>query len=140
MISITSEYALRALATLADAGTEATLQAREIASQTSVPASYLSKILTTLRRAGVLGGTRGIGGGYCLARKPEEIALIEVIELFEVVRPNNACLLGRSEGCDDEHPCGAHAAWKKVHGAYQEFLASRTVADLARVEPREDST
>ena len=104
MISITSEYALRALVALAAGGVGATMQTRELALEANVPRSYLSKILATLRRAGILGGSRGVRGGYSLARKPEKIALSEVVELFEIVRKQDACLLGRPEGCDDESP------------------------------------
>jgi len=131
MISITSEYALRALVALAAAGGGATMQARELAMRANVPRSYLSKILATLRRAGILGGVRGVRGGYSLARAPEKIALIQVVELFEIVRKQEACLLGRPEGCDDDRPCSAHTAWQNVRQIYEEFLESKTIADLA---------
>jgi Rrf2 family protein len=135
MISITSEYALRALVVLAASGMGATMQTRELAAEANVPPSYLSKILATLRRTGLLGGSRGIRGGYSLARAPHEIRLIDVVELFEVVRPKDACLLGRSEGCDDDSPCSAHDEWKNVRQVYEEFLISRTIADLAQCGP-----
>jgi len=133
MISITSEYALRALVALAAAGVGATMQTRELAMAANVPQSYLSKILATLRRAGILGGSRGVRGGYSLSRSPQEIPLIEIVELFEIVRKQDACLLGRPEGCDDESPCSAHAEWQNVRKVYQDFLQSKTIADLARV-------
>jgi Rrf2 family protein len=100
MISITSEYALRALVALADADEGTPMQAREMSRVTQVPTSYLYKILTSLRRAGVLAGSRGSRGGYCLVREPADIHLIDVISLFEVVRANDACLLGESNRCD----------------------------------------
>jgi Rrf2 family nitric oxide-sensitive transcriptional repressor len=108
-----------------------TMQARELARLTKVPPSYLSKILTTLRRAGILAGSRGNRGGYRLARNPAGVRLIEVVSLFEVIRPNDACLLGAFERCDDDSPCSAHRDWKHVRQTYNEFLQSRTIADLA---------
>ena len=137
MISNTSEYALRALVALAGPLGGTTLQARELARMTKVPPSYLYKILTRLRRAGVLSGSRGIRGGYSLARKPGEIRLIEVVSLFEVVRPNEACLLGEFDRCDDDSPCSAHRDWKHVQKIYNDFLQSRTIADLADGQPRD---
>jgi Rrf2 family protein len=134
MISSTSEYALRALVTLAEATEGTTMQARALARATGVSPSYLYKVLTTLRRTGILEGARGSRGGYSLARPPEEICLVEVVSLFEVVRSKDACLLGRSEGCSDDMPCGAHEDWKRVRGAFEEFLKSKTVADLTLVE------
>lgn len=131
MISITSEYALRALVVLADAPAGTAMQARELAAMTKVPPSYLYKILTALRRAGILAGSRGSRGGYSLAREPGDVRLIDAVSLFEIVRPNDACLLGELDRCDDENPCSAHRDWKNVQQTYNEFLKSRTIADLA---------
>jgi Rrf2 family protein len=134
MISTTSEYALRALVTLAEADEGTTMQAREMAQATNISPSYLYKILTTLRRHGFLEGARGSRGGYRLARPADEIHLTEVVSLFEVVRSKDACLLGRNEGCSDETPCGAHEDWMRVRGAFEEFLQTKTVADLTLVD------
>ena len=137
MICITSEYALRALVALAGSSDGTTMQARELARMTKVPPSYLYKILTTLRRAGILSGSRGIRGGYGLAREPGDVRLIEVVSLFEVVRPNDSCLLGEFDRCDDSTPCSAHRDWKHVQQTYNDFLQSRTIADLADGNPPE---
>ena len=135
MISTTSEYALRALVALADSEEGTTMQARELAEMTKVPPSYLYKILTSLRRAGVLAGSRGSRGGYNLARDPGDIRLIEVVSMFEVVRANDACLLGEFDQCDDDRPCSAHQQWKHVQQTFNEFLTSRTIADLSTTRP-----
>jgi Rrf2 family iron-sulfur cluster assembly transcriptional regulator len=88
-----------------------------------------------LRRSGILAGSRGSRGGYSLARGPEETRLIDVVSLFEAVRPKGACLLSDSRICDEEHPCSAHHHWKLVQKHYYEFLESRTIADLATKDP-----
>ena len=131
MISSTSEYALRALVALADTAGGSAVQARELAQLTKVPPSYLYKILTTLRRAGVLAGSRGSRGGYQLARPAGDINLIEVVSMFEVIRPNDACLLGEFDRCDDDRPCTAHQHWKHVQQTYNDFLKATTIADLS---------
>jgi len=130
MLSSTSEYALRAVVALAEIAADESMQARELARVTKVPASYLYKILTPLRRSGILAGSRGTRGGYSLARRPDDIPLIDVVSLFEVVRPADACLLGQHRTCDDDNACSAHEEWKRVRQVYQEFLTSRTIADL----------
>jgi len=130
MLSITSEYALRALVALAETGTESTMQAKDLAGATKVPTSYLYKILTTLRRAGILGGSRGTHGGYSLSRPAEQIPLIDVVSLFEEVKATDACVLGRADGCSDETPCGAHDDWRRLMTVYDDFLRSKTIADL----------
>jgi Rrf2 family protein len=135
MISITSEYAVRALVALAE-GSGTTMQSRELARITNVPSSYLSKILSRLRKSGMLGGTRGVRGGYFLTRAPEDIRLSDVVELFELARTKGACLLGRSALCTDDQPCGAHQEWTRVCRIYEEFLESKTIADLVGDVPR----
>ena len=130
MLSITSEYALRALVALAESGVGMTMQAKGLAGATKVPSSYLYKILTTLRRAGILGGTRGTHGGYSLSRPAEGIMLIDVVSLFEEVKATDACVLGRSDGCSDETPCGAHDDWRRLMTVYDQFLRSTSIADL----------
>ena len=110
------------------------MQARDLATATKVPPSYLYKILAALRRAKVLAGARGSHGGYSLARDARDMRLIEVVSLFEEIRPTESCLLSESHLCDDENPCSAHRHWKQVQQVYQDFLESKTIADLANRE------
>jgi cysteine desulfurase len=133
MLSATARYALRALSHLA-ADPDRGLRGRELASETGVPANYLSKLLLTLGNAGIIEASRGIGGGYRLARKPEQIPVAEVVELFDKEITNPPCLLGLREVCSDEDPCCAHASWRTAKLAYLEFLHGTTLADISPVQ------
>lgn len=130
MFSTTTEYALRALVQLARAPAGVSILGHDLAERTRIPANYLSKILWTLRNAGFLDTTRGLGGGYRLAKPADQIALIEVVRLFEGVRAEPGCLLGEQHECSDLNPCSAHAAWKKVKESFVEFVRSTTIADI----------
>jgi Rrf2 family protein len=131
MISTTTQYALRALAKLADLDHGTAMLGRDLAKQANIPANYLSKILLTLRNAGLLATARGSGGGYRLERRPEEIHLIDVVEVFDAPRARPPCLLGEGE-CSDELACSAHQAWKQVRATYVRFLESTTLADISK--------
>lgn len=131
MLSTTSAYALRALVPLAGLQPGESLLGRELAMRTHVPSNYLSKILLVLRNAGIVEATRGKGGGYGLHREPEEIRLIEVVELFEGPRHEPICLLNHHRACSDEIPCSAHANWRIVYETYIRFLQTTTLADIA---------
>jgi Rrf2 family protein len=135
MLTTTSEHALRALAHLARLPEGVSVLGRELAEQTSIPANYLSKILWTLGNAGIIDATRGNRGGYRLKRNPAEICLFEVVELFDRDRGRDreTCFLG-SRICDEQSPCTAHEAWRKVRTAYLDFLHTKTVADISRME------
>jgi Rrf2 family protein len=58
-------------------------QIRVISERQAIPARYLEQIFQRLRRAGLILSKRGPGGGYTLARAPEEISLREIIEALE---------------------------------------------------------
>src|SRR5438309_10407751 len=112
MLSITSQYALRALSHLARQ-TEGAVLGRDLAQSVEIPANYLSKVLLTLRNAGLVETTRGSGGGYRLRKPAAEIHLIDVVELFEEVSHTKPpCFLGRTRPCSEIRPCTAHSTWK----------------------------
>ncbi len=131
MISTTSEYALRALVYLSKAPEESAVLGRELARATDIPANYLSKILLSLRNAGYLTTARGSGGGYKLTTKPEEIFLIDVVELFEGSKAKPVCFLSRAKSCGEQEACTAHKAWRELSMAYRGFLVSTTVSMIA---------
>jgi Rrf2 family transcriptional regulator, iron-sulfur cluster assembly transcription factor len=131
MLSITSEYAIRALSCLARAAEGQALLGREIAILAGVPANYLAKILLDLKRTGIVAATRGSGGGYRLARPATEIRLIEVVGTFEGSRESSACILGGGRVCSDLDPCPAHAKFHLVRRAYFDFLENTTLAEIS---------
>ncbi len=135
IFNASATHALRAMAQLAATPqAEATL-ARELAHEIQVPAHYLSKVLATLARAGVLTATRGARGGYRLARAPGEITLLEIVEPFEGKRLRPGCLLDPAAPCRDEAACAAHAAWSGVKETFLRFLEGTTLAELRGPPP-----
>lgn len=140
MLSQTTEYALAASIHLASNGGRGPVRVDDIAEELGVPRNYLSKILHSLARAGVLNSTRGPGGGFELARDAGEIKLSELVQPFEpaLMSSNGDCLLGR-ERCRDDDPCAAHAHWKDVRAAIDSFFSDTTLGDLALTKPAERS-
>ncbi len=82
-LSKKAEYGLLVLHHLGelDAGSKATVA--EIADIQGVPRGLLAKVMQTLKRAGVLSSTKGVTGGYSLARPLNQIYFLEVVRLFE---------------------------------------------------------
>lgn len=132
MLSTTSEYALRALAHLAHQPRGTALLGRDLAQAVEIPANYLSKVLLTLRNAGLVDTTRGSGGGYRLRKPAEEIYLIDVVELFEEIsRTKPSCFLRHTRPCSSARPCTAHTAWSDLQAAYLGFLVSTSLSTIA---------
>jgi Rrf2 family protein len=82
-LTVKSEYALLGLVHLARLGRDGLVPINQIAQAQSIPAKYLEQIFLTLKRAHILRSTKGLGGGYQLARDPATITLAEVVRLFD---------------------------------------------------------
>ena len=131
MLSTTSQYALRALCHLARQSGEPVL-GRDLAQSVEIPANYLSKVLLTLRNAGLVDTTRGSGGGYRLRKPAHKIYLIDIVELFEEVsRTKPLCFLGRTRLCSENTPCTAHSRLRGLLAAYLEFLTTTPLSAIA---------
>ncbi|SEH14969.1 RrF2 family transcriptional regulator [Thermoleophilum album] len=120
VITTKSPYALKALCELARRGDEGPVPIAEIARARDIPVQFLEGLFATLRRGGILQSQRGVKGGYQLARPPEEINLLEVVELLEGE-------LG--QGASEHGPI-----WEDVVRAVRDVLASQTLRDAVERE------
>ncbi len=93
MFSQTVEYALRAALYLAGEA-PAAQTTDQIATATRVPKAYLSKVLQSLVRAGIVHSQRGLGGGMTLAKDPAKLTILEVVNAVEPIKRINECPLG----------------------------------------------
>src|SRR4029078_8607786 len=82
-MSTRGDYAARALLSLALHATERPTSVKEIAELTHLPQPYLEQILLSVNGAGLVRSKRGVGGGYVLARPPEEITLADIVAAVE---------------------------------------------------------
>ena len=127
MFSHTAEYALRAVACLArNPGFPMTT--RDVALAVRVPAGYLAKILQSLARAGIVTSQRGVNGGFVLARRPEELSLLDVVRVADGSRRITACPLGLPE--HDGHLCPLHQRLDDAVALAERTLAEATVAEV----------
>ena len=93
MISQTAEYALRAIAHLAQRPDEPHT-AQQIAEGTQVPLPYLSKVLQGLARASLIRSQRGLHGGFSLVKRSEELTVYEVVQAVDPIQRITTCPLG----------------------------------------------
>lgn len=83
------------------------LSSKQIAESRNLSQPLVAKVLTVLSQAGFVRGTRGPGGGYRLARDPEQVTVFDVVELFEGHRETSACPFGPG-WCGVGDPCPLH--------------------------------
>ncbi len=133
MLSLTSEYALRAVLYLAAQDDGKPVKLERIAEDIGVPRNYLSKTLHQLARVGVLQSERGPTGGFRLARPADSMVLAEIVAPFDPARLARRCILGKGQ-CSDETPCAAHERWKTIAEPMRAFFRTTTVGDLLLAE------
>jgi Rrf2 family protein len=133
-VSTRGDYASRALLSLAlHTGESKPTSVRDIAERTGLPQPYLEQILLALKGAGLVRSKRGVGGGYVLARSPEEISLGQIVSAVE--GPIVAGDFGephQNGACDHEGQCVLLAVWADVGGHMREHLDSFTLADMVQ--------
>ncbi len=92
MISQTAEYALRAVVWLAVEPDKA-IGTPRIARMTKVPPAYLSRVLQSLARAGLVKSNPGRSGGFRLTRSPNDISVLDVVNAVDPIRRIERCPL-----------------------------------------------
>lgn len=127
MISQTVEYALRAIVTIAQhEGKPCT--AKKIAEITQVPLPYLSKLMQGLVRGKLVNSQRGLHGGFVLTKTPQEITILDVIDVIEPFKRILTCPLGiESHGTT---LCPLHRRLDKAMEATESILRATTLAEM----------
>lgn len=116
--------------------------AGDIADNRKLQRPFVAKVLTTLSQAGLVVGSRGPGGGFALARPPEEIKLYDVYRLFEREDVGDVCPFG-GEVCGSGDPCALHDKLVRVKDAVDDLLHQTTFAEFherERVPPVVDGS
>ena len=133
MITMKTKYALKALAVLAHAEGGEPMLIGDIAEREK---KFLELILRELKQHGVLDSRKGRGGGYLLAKRPEDISLAQIIRILDGPIAPVPCLsqtaYRRCEGCVDERTCGIRLVLKDMYQAQVQILEATTLADVAR--------
>lgn len=133
MMEITrkGEYAIRGIVYLAKKKPGEISLISEIAEAVEVPKTFLAKIFQSFAKIGLVNSSRGTGGGFTLARKPENISLKEIVEAVEGPILPNRCLVAE-DSCSRSKQCTVHPVWRSVQIKIDEILESVSLADLAR--------
>lgn len=136
------EYGIHSLVNMVDSkGNGIEMSAREIAELQGVPYDYLAKIFTRLSRAGLVQSTEGKGGGFMLARLPEQITVLDIVTAIDGPKSIFDCKEIRQRlAVFDESPpewacegiCGIRAVMNTAQQRMEEALAQHTILDLAR--------
>jgi Rrf2 family transcriptional regulator, iron-sulfur cluster assembly transcription factor len=105
-----------------------------VAARYGIPPTALAKVLQQLVRVGLATGSRGVGGGYRLAKPASTLSVLDVVSIFDPPRPAGQCLLGDAghPGCAHPEQCGVRALFDEVDELVRCTFASVSLVTLTR--------
>ena len=138
MISTKGRYALRVMVDLAEHDDGEYVVLMDIAERQGLSEKYLEGILASLSHGGFVHALRGRGGGYKLARKPEEYTVGSILRQTSGSFAPVACLEDTENHCDRADNCVTLPMWTKLNTLLDDFFESITLADLMNDALREE--
>jgi Rrf2 family protein len=131
-----TNYALHALVHLARSDPRHPVASHVIAQTDGIPERFILKVLKPLVSARILYSVKGPNGGFLLARPPQRINLLEVVEAVEGPVRGQAPVLGKGEGTVLDRRLGAECG--KLAELIRARLRKVSVKDLVgRAKPAE---
>lgn len=127
-ITQAGEYALLALIHLAKQPEGRLVMIDDISKGERIPKGFLAKILQSLAKAGHIRSRQGARGGFTLARSPEQITVLEVIETIEGKIAFQRCL--EENGCERADSCTLCAVFSEAQNRVTEVFHEMTLHDL----------
>jgi Rrf2 family protein len=125
-----ADYAVRVMIHLASLPEGAVVSRTVLAKASEAPESFLSKILQTLARAGLIQARRGVVGGFSLLPRGAQASLLDVVESIDGPIALNVCLNAGS--CNREAECAAHQVWQRAQSAMLSVLREAKIAEMAQ--------
>jgi Rrf2 family protein len=126
-----ADYAVRVIVHLSSLPDGARASLADLAGSVDVPATFLSKVLQRLVKAGLIASRRGRCGGFELSRHVASVSLLDVLHAVDGVPTLNACLAPK--GCVRSATCGAHVVWLEAQERLREVLAGASLERIARL-------
>jgi len=128
-----ADYGLVLMTCMARGNKETLRTARDLARETRLPVSTVSKLLKELLQSGLLLSHRGMKGGYLLARQPRQISVVEIIAAIEGPMALTECSTDVTGLCTLERGCPIKSNQQVISRAVRGVLERITLADL--IEP-----
>ena len=132
MISTKGRYALRMMLDLAMCGGDELVPLKDIAERQDISIKYLEQIVSALSKAGYVRSVRGTGGGYKLAKAPEEYTVGMILRLTEGSLAPVSCLEFEENTCPRAAECMTLGVWNKLYEAINSVVDKITLADIIR--------
>lgn len=131
-ISTRGRYAIRVMLDLAEQDSQEYIPLMDIAKRQNISEKYLESIVVVLSKNDFLRALRGKGGGYKLAKSPEEYTIGSILKLIEGSLAPVACLDNTPNRCERAPECKTLRMWEGLYKLTDEYFESITLADLLK--------
>ena len=136
-LSTKGRYAVMAMVDLAATSEGQPIALADIAERQEISLSYLEQLFAKLRRGGLVRSVRGPGGGYRLARTPEETRVSDVILAVDEPIRATRCTPGSPAGCkSNKARCLTHDLWEELGNQIHLYLGSVSLQDVVARQVR----
>lgn len=122
-LSNKSDYGLILLSNLAHS--KKLMSVASVAKKNKLSVKFLSQIARELKIAGIVKAKEGVSGGYALAKKPNQIKIVDVLKVLDGELVKGECF-------EDDHACtcGGKDMWMEMKEQLEATIGKKTVADL----------
>ena len=129
-------YAVTAMLDLAFHSQQKPVTLTDIATRQTISLSYLEQLFARLRKAGMVKGVRGPGGGYKLSRAALDINIADIIAAVDEEIDSTKC--GGKGDCQDSQPCLTHDLWMGLSEQIRNYLKEISLGELLERKPVTD--
>lgn len=136
-LSTKTRYGTRAVIEIASQHGNLPVKRKTIVNRQNIPDSYLENILLILKANGIINTKRGASGGYVLSRDPQEITLLEIVNIFEGSLGPVDCV-DNSEICKRCEFCSTRDVWIELKEAQEKVLRNIKISNLVSREKEKE--
>lgn len=128
-VSTKGRYGLRILLDLALHESSKPRMIKDIAESQQISEKYISRLIIELRRAGMVKSIRGSKGGYKIARQPQHLTVLDVVEVMEGPISIVDCV-SAPQSCARLDACATRDIWNKLNSDIRSCLSKITLQDI----------
>ena len=129
-LSTKGRYAVMAMVDIGQQGGVRPVSLAEISSRQDISQEYLEQLFLKLRKGGLVESARGPGGGYRLARDPDDIFVYDIIAAVDEPMKMTRCEGDAVDGCVRGERCCTHDLWSSIGRQVNTFRANVSLDDV----------
>lgn len=130
-LSKKTDYALMAIQYMASTGTDRVVNTKEIAEEYKIPVELLAKVLQKLGKKGLIASQNGPKGGYVLAKPPEAISVLSIIQAIEGHVGITECYHNENSQCVQMAHCNIRNPIRNIQNSIYGLLDSMSIEDMS---------